>query len=74
MELSWTAVSGAARYELYVWTSANGWGQIGGSSLTGTAYTHTNVAAGTTYYYQIRAVDAEEETSGWSARVSVTIS
>ena len=58
VEVSWTAVVGAARYELWVWDSVNGWAQIGGNSLTGTTYTHSDVTAGTTYYYAVRAVNA----------------
>ena len=49
VELSWNAVTGATRYELWTWTSANGWRNIGGDSLTGTTYTHTVVTDGTTY-------------------------
>ena len=54
VELSWTAVTGAVRYELWAWDSATRWQQLGGGSLTGMTYTHTGVMAGTTYYYSIR--------------------
>ena len=50
VDLSWTAVTEAVRYELWVWDSANRWQQIGGDTLTGTSYTHADVTAGTTYY------------------------
>ena len=70
MELSWTTVHGATRYELWVWDSVNDWRQIGGDSLTGTTYTHTDPAAGTTYFYTIRAANADGETSAWSDYVS----
>ena len=73
VELSWTAVAGAARYELWVWDSVNGWRQIGGNTLTGTTYTHSDVTAGTTYYYQMRAVNGGGGTSAWSIRVSETV-
>ena len=66
VELRWTEVSGAARYELMVWWDAGtGWQPIGGANLTGTSYRHTGVTVGTTYYYTIRAVNAAGETSGW---------
>ena len=66
VELSWNAVPGAARYELSTWWASDpGWQPLGGDSLTGTAYTHTDVAAGTTYYYAIRAVNAAGDTSDW---------
>ena len=59
MELSWTTVHGATRYELWVWDSVNDWRQIGGHGLTGTTYTHTDPAAGATYFYTIRAANAD---------------
>ena len=66
VELSWEAVQDAARYELLTWWNAEtGWQPLGGDSLTATSYTHTNVTAGTTYYYSIRAVNAAGETSAW---------
>ena len=66
VELRWAEVSGAARYDLMTWWDAGtGWQPIGGANLTGTSYTHTNVTAGTKYYYTIRAVNATGETSGW---------
>ena len=70
MELSWTTVHGATRYELFVWDSVNEWRQIGGDSLTGTTYTYTDLVAGTTYFYIIRAANADGETSAWSDQVS----
>ena len=70
VELSWTTVHGATRYELLVWDSVNDWRQIGGDGLTGTTYTHTDPAAGTTYFYTILAVNADGETSAWSDYVS----
>ena len=72
VEVGWTAVVGAARYELWVWDRVNDWRQIGGDTLTGTNYTHADVTAGTTYYYAIRAVNADGETSAWSANVPAT--
>ena len=73
IDLSWTEVTGAARYELWSWTSVGGWEQIGGDDLTGTTYTHSGLAAGATYFYQIRAVNADDENSEWSQRVSATL-
>ena len=69
VELSWTTVHGATRYELFVWDSVNEWRQIGGDSLTGTTYTHTDLVAGTTYFYTILAVNADGETSALSDHV-----
>ena len=72
-ELSWTAVTGATRYELWAWESVNSWQQIGGDNLTDTTYTHEGAAAGATYYYTVRAVNAAGETSAWSQYASLTV-
>ena len=64
--LRWEAVSDAVRYELLAWWDAGtGWQPIGGDNLTGTSYTHTDVTAGTKYYYSIRTVNAAGESSDW---------
>ena len=66
VELRWAAVGGAVRYELMVWwDGVTDWQPLGGDNLTGTSHTHTDLAAGTTYYYSIRAVNAAGETSDW---------
>ena len=72
VELSWEAVTGAVRYELYTWTSADGWQRLDDGGLTGTSYSQTGVTVSTTYYYAIRAVNTEGETSEWSEYVSLT--
>ena len=72
VELSWTEVQGAERYELWVWTSADGWQQIGGDNLTVTTYSHAGLTAGTTYYFTIRAVNAASEKGAWSEYVSTS--
>ena len=71
--LNWNGVPDAARYELWVWDSVTLWRQIGGDTLTGTTYTHTDVTAGTTYYYAIRAVNANGKTSAWSQSLPATV-
>ena len=66
IELTWQPVPGAARYELLTWWDLEtGWQPIGGNNLTGTAYTHTNLTAGTTYFYSIRALNAEGVAGDW---------
>ena len=74
VELSWTEVSGAVRYDLWTWwDAAIGWQQIGGDSLTGTTYPHTEVTAGVTYYYAVRGMDAAgDAVSVWSDYASAT--
>ena len=73
VELNWTAVAGAERYELWVWTSADGWQQIGEDNLTDTTYSHTGLTTGTTYYYTVRAVNADGVTGPWSEFTSATV-
>ena len=66
IELNWEAVPGAVRYELMVWWDPlPTWQPIEDNNITGTSYTHTDVTAGTEYYYTIQAVDAEGKKSGW---------
>ncbi|MDE0463223.1 MAG: leucine-rich repeat domain-containing protein [Caldilineaceae bacterium] len=66
VELRWQAVQHAVRYELFTWwDGAPDWKRIGGGELTGASYTHSDVTAGTRYFYTIRAVNAAGETSGW---------
>ena len=72
IELSWEAVSGAARYELWVWVSADGWQRLDDGALTGTTYSHTGLAADTSYYYAVRAVGARGETGDWSTYAAAT--
>ncbi len=73
VELRWTAVDGAARYQLVSWTSAGGHVWLGGDDLTATVYSHTGLIAGATYHYWVRAVSAAGETNPWSQRVPVTV-
>ena len=69
--LTWNAVAGAVRYELWGWwDEETGWQRIDDGSLTGTTHTHSGLVAGTTYYYAIRAVDANDAASGWSEYAS----
>jgi fibronectin type 3 domain-containing protein len=73
--LSWTAVTPPANctissYTVYGGTTANPTTVIA-SGVTGTTYTNTGLAAHTTYYYTVAAVDADG-TSPVSAQESAT--
>ncbi len=73
VELNWTAVADAARYELLTWWNADtGWQKLDDGNLTDTTYSHTGVAAGTNYFYTVRTVNAAGETSPWSEYASAT--
>ena len=70
--LTWKAVSGAAKYEVYRARSKDG-DYIKYSTVTGTSYTNTSyIENGTTYYYKVRALDANGTAGAWSSIVSVT--
>ena len=70
--LKWNAVSGAAKYEVYRARSLNG-DYIKYSTTTGTSYTNTSyIENGNTYYYKVRALDANGTAGAWSSVVSVT--
>ena len=70
--LKWNAVTGAAKYEVYRARSLNG-DYIKYSTVTGTSYTNTSyIESGNTYYYKVRALDANGTAGAWSSIVSVT--
>ena len=70
--LKWNAVTGAAKYEVYRALSKDG-DYIKYSTVTGTSYTNTSyIEDGNTYYYKVRALDANGTAGAWSSIVSVT--
>ena len=70
--LKWKAVTGAAKYEVYRARSKDG-DYIKYSTVTGTSYTNTSyIENGNTYYYKVRALDANGTAGAWSSIVSVT--
>jgi hypothetical protein len=68
--LRWNASSGASSYKLYRGTTSGG-EVLYQSGLTGTVFTDTGVTNGTTYYYQMSAVNSFGE-SGLSSEVAAT--
>jgi hypothetical protein len=70
--LGWTAVVGAASYNLYRSTSSDGtYDKANTSLITSNGYADIGLAANTTYYYKVSAVNANVETD-MSAAVTVT--
>ena len=64
INLSWTAVASATSYDIYRGTYWNGEGATPvKTGLTGTTYTDPDLTNGTTYYYELTAVNS----SGTSA-------
>ena len=70
--LTWNAVTGAAKYEVYRARSRSG-EYIKYSTVTGTSYTNTSyIENGNTYYYKVRALKSDGTAGAWSSIVSVT--
>ena len=63
-KLSWDAVAGAEKYIVYRSTDGKKYKQY--TSTTKTSYTNTSAKIGTTYYYKIKAVDANGTMSDYS--------
>ena len=56
IDVTWEKVSGATGYRIYRKTSGGGWkGLVNVTSESTTSYTDSTVAAGTTYFYTVRA-------------------
>jgi fibronectin type 3 domain-containing protein len=75
--LNWPNLAGAASYTVYRSTSATGpfnTSPTGGTGLTSATFTDSSVANGTTYYYEVTAVDnnGDGTTSQYSQPVAAT--
>ena len=72
VNVSWSAGSGAASYNLYRAAESGGEGTNPVvTGITGTSYADTNLDSGTTYYYQVVAVNGPGPT-GYSPEVHAT--
>lgn len=71
--LSWSAVSGASSYSVYRGTTTGSLSTKSrlASDITVTSYTDSTAVAGTTYYYQVAAINADGG-SGGSNEVQAT--
>ena len=68
-QLTWKAVSGAVKYEVYRSTrQSSGYSLLG--TTTSTSYVNTGASTGTTYYYRVKAVNRNGMASGYSNIVS----
>jgi fibronectin type 3 domain-containing protein len=68
-KLTWAAVDGAAKYEIYRSTQQSTGYSLLGTTTTSTSYVNTGAAAGKTYYYRVKAVNSAG-TSAYSNIVS----
>ena len=64
-KLTWNAVAGAGKYEVYRATSKNGT-YTKMFTTTNRSYTNTNARAGTTYYYKVKAISRVRSTANSS--------
>ena len=70
IKLTWKAVDGAVKYEVYRASSKNGTYDLK-KTTTGTSFTNTSTTAGKTYYYYVVAVaenGAKSDPSGTKSR------
>jgi len=61
INLSWTGVSGAVRYQVYSWDAVDGWDRLDGGAdnpHTTTTFSHQNLVADRLYFYQVYGVNA----------------
>ncbi len=73
IEISWTEVTGADRYELWVWWDISvGWQPVD-NSLRGTSYSDHGLTPGRTYYYAVSAIDMNGSGGAWSNYPSATV-
>jgi len=69
--LTWDAVKGAKKYEVYRATSKNGkYSRMATGSTP--KYTNTSATPGATYYYKVRAVDAKGNKGAFSSVKYIT--
>ena len=67
--LKWTAVTGAAKYEIYRSTSKNGtYTKL--TTVSGTSLTNSSAKVNTTYYYKVRALNSQGLAGNFSSVVS----
>ena len=69
--VKWSAVSGAAKYEVYRAATRNGTYKLMGT-VTGTSYTDGSAYAGYIYFYKVRVVDAGGVKGNFSTILSGT--
>lgn len=71
-ELTWAAVEGAAKYEIWRSTTGEDGSFKRVKTVTGLKYTHSKATKGKTYYYKVRAVTADGVNSAFSAVIKLT--
>ena len=67
--ITWKAISGAVKYQVYRSTDNKSFKLL--STVKGTSLTNSKVTSGTKYYYKVRAVDAAGGVSDFSSVKSI---
>ncbi len=70
--LSWSAVTGAVKYQIWRSTTGKAGSFKSFATVTGTSWTNNKATAGKTYYYKVKAVNAEGTKSLFSPVVELT--
>lgn len=71
VKISWNAVSGADKYELYCSTNGgSSWTKL--TTITGTSVNHGSATVGTTYTYRVRAIDTGNSSANSAYSSTVT--
>ena len=71
VKISWNAVSGADKYELYCSTNGgSSWTKL--TTVTGTSVNHGSATVGTTYTYRVRAIDTGNSSANSAYSSTVT--
>ena len=68
-KISWSKVDGAVKYQVYYSTNGEKYNPL--IETTKTSITHTKAKIGTTYYYVVKAVNANGDESEFSNDVSI---
>ena len=73
IEIRWNPIDGTTRYDLRAYTAEDKW-ILQVDDLTDLVYPHTDLVAGRTYYYWVRALnDSGDSISEWSVRKNASV-
>jgi poly(3-hydroxybutyrate) depolymerase/fibronectin type 3 domain-containing protein len=73
LTVNWSAAAGASGYNVYHSPTSGGpYAKVNASTVTGTSFTSTGLAASTTYYFVVRSLNGANVESANSAQASGT--